>query len=153
MFVARYANVFEGPEEWRSIETGGGMTYGWEDGSTYVQYPPFFEGMTADARRHQRRGREAGRWLILGDSVTTDHISPAGAIKKDSPAGSYLTEHIRCGPVDFQFLRIEARQPPGHDARHLRQHPDSQRDGTRHRGRGDQATSPTVRSCRSMMPP
>ncbi|MCP4251321.1 MAG: aconitate hydratase, partial [bacterium] len=99
MYQARYGNVFEGPEAWRSIATSAGMTYGWEDGSTYVQYPPFFEGMEAEPGG--LADIEGARVLaLLGDSVTTDHISPAGAIKKDGPAGDYLTEH-QVRPIDF----------------------------------------------------
>mgnify|MGYP002622699010 CR=1 FL=1 len=99
MFSSRYANVFEGPEEWRDIETAAGMTYGWEDGSTYVRYPPFFEGMTAkpEALKDIVKARPLA---ILADSVTTDHISPAGSIKKDGPAGDYLLEH-QVRPADF----------------------------------------------------
>ena len=99
MYQARYGNVFEGPEAWRSIETSGGMTYGWDGGSTYVQYPPFFEGMEAEPG--SLADIQGARVLaLLGDSVTTDHISPAGAIKKDGPAGDYLTEH-QVRPIDF----------------------------------------------------
>ncbi|WP_422369479.1 aconitate hydratase AcnA [Pelagibius sp.] len=99
MFKARYANVFEGPEEWREIDAGSGMTYMWSDGSTYVQYPPFFEEMKAEP---EAIGDVTGAraLAILGDSVTTDHISPAGAIKKDSPAGEYLIEH-QVRPIEF----------------------------------------------------
>ena len=99
MFESRYADVFKGPEEWQSIETSSGMTYDWEGGSTYVQYPPFFEGMTAepDASEDIKGARILA---LLGDSVTTDHISPAGAIKQDSPGGAYLLEH-QVRPIDF----------------------------------------------------
>ena len=99
MFEARYSNVFEGPEEWREIDSGSGMTYMWSDGSTYVQYPPFFEGMKAEP---EGIGDVSGAraLAILGDSITTDHISPAGAIKKESPAGEYLIEH-QVRPIEF----------------------------------------------------
>ena len=99
MFKARYANVFEGPEEWREIDSGSGMTYMWNDGSTYVQYPPFFEEMEAEP---EAMGDIAGARALamLGDSITTDHISPAGAIKKESPAGEYLIEH-QVRPIEF----------------------------------------------------
>lgn len=92
MFQARYANVFEGPEEWRSIKTADGLTYDWSDSSTYVQYPPFFAGMKREAESIADI-KAARPLLVLGDNVTTDHISPAGAIKDDSPAGVYLSEH------------------------------------------------------------
>ncbi|MET7670788.1 aconitate hydratase [Micromonospora luteifusca] len=91
-FSAAYADVFAGDERWQSLPTPTGDTFAWENDSTYVRKPPYFEGMQqepspvvdiADARVLAK----------LGDSVTTDHISPAGAIKADSPAGSYLAEH------------------------------------------------------------
>ena len=99
MFKARYANVFEGPEEWREIDSGSGMTYLWNDGSTYVQYPPFFEEMKAEPEAMSDIAG-ARALAMLGDSITTDHISPAGAIKKESPAGEYLIEH-QVRPIEF----------------------------------------------------
>ncbi len=99
MFRRRYANVFEGPEQWRKIATSAGMTYGWDDGSTYVRYPPFFEGMTAEPGGFSDV-LGARPLALLGDSVTTDHISPAGSIKRDSPGGDYLTGH-QVRPIDF----------------------------------------------------
>ena len=99
MFRARYDNVFEGPEEWQNIQTAAGMTYQWDSGSTYVQYPPFFEDMTAEPGA-LTDFVGARPLAMLADSITTDHISPAGAIKKDSPAGSYLLEH-QVRPIDF----------------------------------------------------
>jgi len=99
MFRTRYGNVFEGPKEWREISAPAGQTYDWDDGSTYVRYPPFFEGMTPEpAPLEDVTGARA--LAMLGDSVTTDHISPAGAIKKDSPAGQYLLEH-QVRPFEF----------------------------------------------------
>ena len=91
MFRDRYANVFEGPPQWREIETATGLTYRWDVGSTYVKLPPFFEDMATEPEpiTDIKGARVAAK---LADSVTTDHISPAGSIKKDSPAGSYLTE-------------------------------------------------------------
>lgn len=93
MFRDRYSDVFKGPEQWQKI--GGdtsGQTYKWDDRSTYVKNPPFFEGMGAEAGSVENI-KGANCLALLGDSVTTDHISPAGAIKKDSPAGSYLLDH------------------------------------------------------------
>ncbi|MDG2292807.1 MAG: aconitate hydratase AcnA, partial [Phycisphaerales bacterium] len=91
-FVEQYADVYTGSEEWRAIETSGGEVFGWSDESTYIHRPPFFTGMT-----EQLPGItpvEGGRVLCMfGDSVTTDHISPAGAIGADSPAGTWLQEH------------------------------------------------------------
>ena len=90
MFRARYADVYKGDERWRKIEVVGGDTYGWPPESTYIQNPPYFEGMTMTPAATS--DIVAARPLaILGDSITTDHISPAGAIKLDSPAGAYLT--------------------------------------------------------------
>ena len=90
-FINEYANVFEGSDDWRAIQTSGGANYAWEDESTYIQEPPFFTHLRADpAPIGAIRGARC--LLKLGDSVTTDHISPAGAIKQDSPAGRYLLE-------------------------------------------------------------
>ncbi|TSD90143.1 aconitate hydratase AcnA [Mycobacterium sp. KBS0706] len=99
MFRSRYANVFEGPQEWRGIETVASETYNWNPGSTYVQYPPFFTGMQKEPEPLTDM-RGARLLAVLADSVTTDHISPAGSIKKDSPAGDYLLEH-QVRPLDF----------------------------------------------------
>lgn len=101
MFKDRYADVFAGTKEWQAI--GGKaatQTFKWQDESTYVQNPPFFEGMGKKAAGKAENILDARLLAILGDSVTTDHISPAGSIKKDSPAGHYLTQH-NVQPVDF----------------------------------------------------
>jgi aconitate hydratase len=99
MFRKRYANVSEGTAQWRAIEASAGLTYGWQAGSTYVRFPPFFEGMEAEPG--ELLDIAGARLLaLLGDSVTTDHISPAGAIKEDSPAGGYLTDH-QVRPSEF----------------------------------------------------
>ena len=92
MFRARYADVYKGDEQWRSIPVAGGETYAWSAGSTYIQNPPYFEGMTMTPTAPSDV-ENARPLAIFGDSITTDHISPAGAIKADSPAGSYLSEH------------------------------------------------------------
>ena len=90
-FLAQYEDVFTGSEEWQEIKTSTGEMYEWSDASTYVQNPPFFEGMSLDV--DVIRPVTGARCLaLLGDSVTTDHISPAGAIKADSPAGQYLID-------------------------------------------------------------
>ncbi len=91
MFKIRYGNVWDGPDRWQKIQTAKSKTYEWQDSSTYVKYPTFFEGMPEEAGGFEDV-RGARELAILGDSVTTDHISPAGAIKPDSPAGTYLTE-------------------------------------------------------------
>ncbi|MEG3149600.1 aconitate hydratase AcnA [Sphingomonas sp. ZT3P38] len=92
MFRARYGNVYAGDEKWRGIEVEGSDTYSWRAGSTYVANPPYFDGMTMTPAPVQDI-IEARPLAILGDSITTDHISPAGSIKADSPAGTYLQEH------------------------------------------------------------
>jgi aconitate hydratase len=92
MFKARYADVYKGDEQWRAIDVAGGATYAWSAGSTYIQNPPYFEGMSMTAAGLTDIV-EARPLAIFADSITTDHISPAGAIKLDSPAGRYLTEH------------------------------------------------------------
>ncbi len=99
MFETRYADVFKGDKQWQQIEVEAGLTYRWSAGSTYVQHPPFFEDMKMepDPIVDVVDARVLGLFL---DSITTDHISPAGAIKKDSPAGAYLTER-QVGVLDF----------------------------------------------------
>ena len=90
MFAKRYADVFKGDAMWQGIETSGGLTYDWPE-STYVANPPFFTGMTTDVT--PPKDIDGARILgLFGDSITTDHISPAGSIKADSPAGLYLQE-------------------------------------------------------------
>ncbi|QPC42321.1 aconitate hydratase AcnA [Kaustia mangrovi] len=92
MFRERYGDVFKGDETWQTIAVTGGLTYNWDTSSTYVQHPPFFENMAKEPKavNDVENARVMGLFL---DSITTDHISPAGAIKKDSPAGQYLVEH------------------------------------------------------------
>ncbi|MFO7764621.1 MAG: aconitate hydratase AcnA [Wenzhouxiangellaceae bacterium] len=99
MYESNYASVFEGDERWKSMDTPTGEMFDWSDDSTYVQNPPYFEGMSLDLP--EIRDIKGARCLArLGDSVTTDHISPAGAIKPESPAGQYLQEK-GISPVDF----------------------------------------------------
>jgi len=92
MFTSRYADVFAGDERWQSLPTPTGGVFEWDDESTYVRKPPYFEGMTPQP---VAVGDISGARVLvkLGDSVTTDHISPAGAIKAESPAGQYLQAH------------------------------------------------------------
>ncbi|MDH0290708.1 aconitate hydratase AcnA [Pseudomonas sp. GD04087] len=92
MFHKEYAEVFQGDEKWRAIQVPDAQTYVWQNDSTYIQHPPFFEHI-ADAPPKVEDINGASILAVLGDSVTTDHISPAGNIKKDSPAGRYLSEH------------------------------------------------------------
>lgn len=99
MFVTRYNDVFTGDEEWQNIGVTDSQTYSWDDKSTYVKHPPFFENMSQGAGEFEDVV-QARPLAILGDSVTTDHISPAGSIKKDSPAGEYLTNN-NVSRIDF----------------------------------------------------
>ena len=99
MFRSSYGDVFAGDERWNSLDVPIGDRFAWDDNSTYVHLPPYFQGMPADPPAVQ--DIEGARVLaLLGDSVTTDHISPAGSIKPDSPAGLYLQEH-GVAPRDF----------------------------------------------------
>ncbi|SMH54532.1 aconitate hydratase AcnA [Azospirillum agricola] len=99
MFRSRYSDVFKGPEQWQAIATAEGQTYQWQDSSTYVKLPPFFAdlGKTPGAVSDVKGARALA---VLGDSITTDHISPAGSIKKTSPAGEYLLSY-QVRPQDF----------------------------------------------------
>ena len=99
MFKSKYSNVFEGDENWKDIETSTGLTYNWNATSTYVQNPPYFEGMTKELPPMEDivGARILG---LFGDKITTDHISPAGSIKQESPAGTYLLER-QVRPQDF----------------------------------------------------
>jgi aconitate hydratase len=94
MFKNSYGDtLFEGDEEWQAVEVPEGDRYTWDEDSTYVKRPPYFDDMPADAPEGFDDVTDARVLVMLGDSVTTDHISPAGAIKEDSPAGRYLKEH------------------------------------------------------------
>ena len=106
MFRTRYADVYHGDDRWRAIEITGGATYSWPGESTYIQNPPYFTGMTMTAVAPTDI-KQARPLAIFGDSITTDHISPAGAIKLDSPAGKYLTEE---GVDRTQFNSYGARR-------------------------------------------
>jgi aconitate hydratase len=99
LFKAKYADVFQGDASWKKIKVEGGLTYKWTMGSTYVQNPPYFEGMTLEPKPVEDivNARILGLFL---DSITTDHISPAGSIKAASPAGKYLMDR-QVAPADF----------------------------------------------------
>jgi aconitate hydratase len=99
MFREEYSEVFKGNTAWRRIETGGGLTFAFDPQSTYVRYPPYFANMPKEPAALAPI-RQAKLLAMLGDSITTDHISPAGAIRRDSPAGIYLMEH-GVEPKDF----------------------------------------------------
>ena len=92
MFIQRYSNVSDGPTQWQQIKTEKSSIYKWDEGSTYVKKPPFFEGLS-DEPEGFKEIKDARPLLILGDMITTDHISPAGSIQKDRPTGEYFMEH------------------------------------------------------------
>ncbi len=99
IFASKYADVFKGDDNWRAVQAPSGQTYAWDDQSTYVQDPPYFEGM--GKRPGKIADIKGARILgLFGDKITTDHISPAGSIKAASPAGEYLMEH-GVGVADF----------------------------------------------------
>jgi aconitate hydratase len=99
LFHKQYDNVANKNKEWNDIPVKGGELFNWDEKSTYIQEPPFFENLSGNPR--PIAPIKGARVLVMvGDSVTTDHISPAGSIKKESPAGTYLIEH-GVGPVDF----------------------------------------------------
>jgi aconitate hydratase len=117
MFRDSYASVFAGDANWSSIAVPAGKIYSWDPASTYVKNPPYFDGMG------MRPGTvsdiiDARALAVLGDSVTTDHISPAGNISRSSPA-----DRAGSAAGRFQLVRRAPRQPRSHDARHVRQHP------------------------------
>ncbi len=92
MFISRYSNVSEGPKQWQNIQTEKSSIYNWDVGSTYVKKPPFFDNLS-DEPEGFKKIVDARPLLILGDMITTDHISPAGSIQKESPTGEYFMEH------------------------------------------------------------
>ncbi len=106
MFETAYANVYTGDEEWRALPAPTGALYDWDDASTYVRHPPYFDGMTQETGVVS--DITGARCLVsLGDSITTDHISPAGSIRPDTPAGRYLSEH---GVPSEEFNSLGARR-------------------------------------------
>ena len=129
MFAASYADVFKGDERWRNLPTPSGNTFEWDDASTYVRKAPYFDGMPADPE--PVTDIKGARVLaLLGDSVTTDHISPAGSIKKGTPPRS-TWKPTESSP-DFNSLGSRRGKPRGDDPRHIRQH---------------QAAQPAARRC------
>ena len=111
MYSRRYADVFKGPEQWQAIEPNGGKTYAWDDKSTYVKNPPYFQGMKKDPPKTFHDIKGARPLAILGDSITTDHISPAGSIKASTPGGKFLLDH---GVLKEDFNSYGSRR--GNDA-------------------------------------
>ena len=110
LYIDNYEDVFKGDERWAAVEVGEGSRFGWKDESTYIKLPPYFEGMTAEAPASFKDLSGLRTLLLLGDSITTDHISPAGSIKMSSPAGSYLTSR---GVPASMFNSYGSRR--GHD--------------------------------------
>ena len=107
MFRKQYGKVFEGDEAWRSLPVPEGRMFAWDPDSTYIRRPPYFDGMPAEAAALPSSIRGARVLAVLGDSITTDHISPAGSIGKSSPAGRYLQEH---GVPPLEFNTYGARR-------------------------------------------
>jgi len=99
LFAEKYADVFKGTEHWQAVKAPAGQTYAWDENSTYVRNPPYFDNMPKQPEALEDI-QDAHILGLFGDKITTDHISPAGAIKVDSPAGEYLTEH-GVKPADF----------------------------------------------------
>ena len=138
MFTRSYADVYAGDERWHSLDVPEGDLYDWRE-STYVKRPPYFDGMPSEpAPVEPVRGARV--LALLGDSVTTDHISPAGAIRPDSPAGT-LPDRERRAAARLQLVRVASRQPRGDDARHVRERPAAQPAGARNRGAMDDPPS------------
>ena len=132
-FQSKYADVFKGDEKWQAVETVDSETYDWPPTSTYIQNPPYFQGM---AKEPGVISDITGARILalLGDMVTTDHISPGGLVQADD-AGRRVPDRAADRAARLQLLRLAARQPRGDDARHLRQHPHQERDAGRGRGR------------------
>ena len=132
-FQSKYADVFKGDEKWQAVETADSETYNWPPTSTYIQNPPYFQGMAKDPGVIS--DITGARILaLLGDMVTTDHISPGRVVQVDD-ARRRVPDRAADPDEGLQLLRLAARQPRGDDARHLRQHPHQERDAGRGRGR------------------
>ena len=134
MFTSSYGEVFEGDEEWNGLDVPEGDRYAWDPTPPTSSTRPTSRTCRREPPESFDQYRGARILAVLGDSVTTDHISPAGAIKKDSPAGEYL-HGARRRAEGLQLLRLPARQPRGDDARHVRQRAAAQPARPRHRGR------------------
>ena len=133
MFTDSYADVFAGDEQWQSLPTPEGEIFEWDADSTYVRKPPYFEGMPAEPE--PVTDISGARVLLkLGDSITTDHISP-GRLDQGGRAGRDVPVRARGRPQGLQLLRLAAGQPRGDDPGDVRQHPAAQPAGARHRGR------------------
>ena len=132
MFSKDYADVFAGTEQWQNLPTPTGDTFEWDAQSTYVRKPPYFDGMPAEPTPVEDISG-ARTLAVLGDSVTTDHISP-GRLDQGRLPRRQVPARARRRPPRLQLLRLPPREPRGHDPRHVRQHPAAQPAGARHRG-------------------
>jgi len=140
MFLNRYSNISEGPEQWQKIKVKPSSIYNWDESSTYVKRPPFFDELS-DKPEGFKEIKDARPLLILGDMVTTDHISPAGSIQKESPTGEYFMKH-QILPKDynsygsrrgnhevmmrgtFANIRIRNEMAPGTEGGYTKLHPE-----------------------------
>ncbi len=139
MYRRTYADVFTGDENWAALAVPEGDLFAWDPDSTYVRLPPYFEGMSPEPGTVEDVA--GARCLVMvGDSVTTDHISPAGAIKPDSPAGRYLLEH-GVERKDFNSYGSRRGKPRGDGARDVRQRPAPQPARSRERGHVDRPSA------------
>ena len=150
MFRKVYGEVFKGDERWNSLPVPEGDLYQWDPQVDLRQASALFRGHDHAARRRCRHQGGPGA-ALLGDSITTDHISPAGSIKADSPAGKYLIEH-GVAAEGLQLLRLAARQPRGDGARHLRQRRASRTSWRPAPRAASPGTCPTASRCRSSTP-
>ncbi len=141
LFRGRYADVFTGDETWRALEIPSGNLYEWDPESTYVRRPPYFDDMPLLARSVD--DIHAARCLVmLGDSVTTDHISPAGRDQAGQPRRR-IPRRARCRPARVQLVRLPPRKPRGDGARHVRERPAAE--SARARARRDVDGAPPER--------
>ena len=131
-FIEQYADVYTGSDEWRAIEASGGEVFSWSDESTYIHRPPFFAGMTSELPGISEV-KKARVLCLLADSVTTDHISPAGG-DRGGFAGRSLAAGTRSAGEHVQQFRLPAGQRSRHDPRHLWQHPRPQPACARYEG-------------------
>ena len=145
MFRRSYGDtLFEGDDNWKGIDIPEGDRYEWQDDSTYVRRAPYFEGMSPEPPEGFEPVEDARILCLLADSVTTDHISPAGAFKEDTPAGQ-VPARARRREEGLQLVRLAPRQPRGDDARHVRERAPAQPARARNRGRLHASTCPTRR--------
>ena len=152
MFKSSYDSVFDGDANWNGLDVPTGEIYTWDADSTYVKNPPYFEGMSAEPAPVENIAG-ARVLALLGDSVTTDHISPAGSIKRSTAPRRTTSRHRASSRSRLQLLRLAPRQPRGHDARHLCQHSPAQPACTRHRRRLDETPAERRQATRSASKP